>query len=218
MGVLISHLVYHKVILALPGFVAEPIRIMGVQEFFGSPAYGANALWPDYVEQPTCPTLREYFLAKGYKDVVDVDYQDKRAGMNWDLNKPIPAEWHDTAAMIYDVGTIEHIADSCRVLENYLRMTKAGGHIMIHTPVHGFFGHGLHTFSPEFIPETFKANGCEIRYLAFSSDSGKEIVVTMSERGQWAFTPEVEHVLIWVVAQKVQVTGEFQRIQQAYYQ
>jgi hypothetical protein len=218
MGVMICHFPYHKAILAVPGFLADPIRLIGVQEFFGSPAYGTDPMWPDYVEQPTCPTLREFLVSRGYQDVLELDYQDKRAAMNWDLNLPIPTDWHETAATICDIGTIEHIADSCQVLENYLRMAKVGGHIMIHTPVHGFFGHGLHTFSPEFIVETLKANGCEVRYLAYSTDGGTEVVAEMDNRGCWSYTPAGEHIIIWIAVQKLRPTDTFQLIQQRYYQ
>ncbi len=60
---------------------------------------------------------------------------------------------HERYQTVYDVGTIEHVFDTRQCFENCARMVAVGGHYFIHTPVRGYFGHGLHTFAPGILTE-----------------------------------------------------------------
>ena len=207
---------FHDEIWALADFLMDPIRIIGVQEIFG-----VRPRWPQLTwaaDGTKNATLRELFLSKDLADVKELDFHDPRAELQWDLNEPIPPEWYSSAHTLIDIGSIEHIANTNQVLENYLRMTMLGGLIAIQTPVKGYHGHGLYTFSPEVLIETLKKNGCELIYLKYCTDGGTEVQVTMNEEtGTWKF-PDDPYILIWIVARKFKKTTDFVTIQQRYYQ
>jgi len=193
-------------ILDIPEFLTSPIRTIGVQSIFG---YQVTwKLWSQ-LDWSVIPTLKDLFQSWGHEDVKAVDFQDGTADLVWDLNLPVPKEWHDSANTIVDIGSIEHIADSQQVLRNYLDMLRVGGHVLIHTPVCCFFGHGLHTFSPEYIPRTLEKNGCEIVYEKYTNRSGGFMQFKLIENKQWNFEhdPVTHHSLLnvigWYVAKKV---------------
>lgn len=207
-----EHQLYHDAMWAIDGFMLGPIRIIGVQEIFGLRPDWPQLTWNEGDKGNA--TLRELFLSKGLTDVKEIDFHDTRAEIQWDLNKPVPTEWHDTAHTLIDIGSIEHVADSIQVLKNYIHMAKVGGFIAIHTPVKGYCGHGLHTFSPEFIIETFKQNGCEVVYLTYCADGGK--LVDIPKNAWWEF-PADPNIIIWLVVRKLKCLGEFVTIQQSCY-
>jgi len=207
---------YHDEIWALADFLIDPIRIIGVQEIFGIRPRWPQLTWA--LDGTRNATLRELFLSKDLLDVKELDFHDPRAELQWDLNLPIPGEWHNSAHTLIDIGSIEHISKTDQVLENYLRMVELGGLIAIQTPVKGYCGHGLHTFSPELLIETLKKNGCEVIYLKYGTDGGTEVQVTMDEEnGTWRFPPD-PNIVIWLVVRKFKRTTDFMTIQQRYYQ
>ena len=209
-----AHDLYFDEMFALADFLMDPVRIIGVQEIFG-----VRPRWPQLTwaaDGTKNATMRELLLSKDLLDVKELDFHDPRAELQWDLNKPIPAEWYNSAHTLIDIGSIEHISRSNQVLENYLRMVKLGGLIAIQTAVKGFCGHGLHTFSPEFLIETLKQNGCEVMYEKYSSDGEPQVEVAMDETGTWRFPPN-EHVLIWLVVRKFKQLTDFTTIQQSCY-
>jgi hypothetical protein len=67
-----------------------------------------------------------------------------------------------------------------------------GGHYLLHTPVNGYFGHGLHVFNPQGLLDCLSANGFKIVYLKYSTRLGKPL----------ADPSQASDVLIWVVARK----------------
>ena len=210
-----AHDLYFDEMFALADFLMDPVRIIGVQEI-----YGIRPRWPQltWAEDGTKnATMRELLLSKDLLDVKELDFHDPRAELQWDLNEPVPKEWWKSAHTLIDIGSIEHISRSNQVLENYLRMTILGGLIVIQTPVKGFCGHGLHTFSPEFLIETLKLNGCEVIYEKYSTDGVVEVQVSMDDTGKWTF-PDCEHVLMWLVVRKFAKTNDYKVIQQQYYQ
>ena len=210
-----AHDKYFDVMFTIADFLMDPIRIIGVQEI-----YGIRSRWPQLTwaaDGTKNATMRELLLSKDLLDVKELDFHDPRAELQWDLNEPIPVEWHNSAHTLIDIGSIEHVSRSNQVLENYLRMVQLGGLIVIQTPVKGFCGHGLHTFSPEFLIETLKANGCEVMYEKYSSDGTEEVQVSMDENGTWHF-PDCQHVLIWLIVRKFEQIDEYKTIQQKYYQ
>ena len=209
-----AHDQFFDEMFAQADFLMDPIRIIGVQEIFAIRERWPQLTWaPDGTRNAT---MRELLLSKDLLDVKELDFHDPRAELQHDLNLPIPVEWHNSAHTLIDIGSIEHVSRSNQVLENHLRMTMLGGLIAIQTPVKGFCGHGLHTFSPEFLIETLKANGCEIMYEKYSSDGSEEVSVARDDSGMWRF-PSNEHVLIWLVARKFRPTGDYQVVQQSCY-
>ena len=191
MAICCPHVQFHQEVFGIPGFLRDPILIMGVQDVF----HGA----PDIDEAFPGATVREWLLSKGHTDVREVDFQDARAELRIDLSKPHPLP--SQANTIIDIGTIEHVANPHVVLQNYVSWLAIGGHLYIHTPVRGHCMHGLFTFSPEYIPRTLKNNGFEIvheRYcgwlvLDIEPDPTYETVQTCSD----------QNILGWYVARKL---------------
>jgi len=97
----------------------------------------------------------------GAQEVTEFDASDyEGAKIVHDMNKPIPAEWHEKFDFIYDGGTMEHIYNVPQVVENLDRILKIGGHLVISTTGNNLFGHGFYQFSPEFFYRVFsKENG-----------------------------------------------------------
>jgi len=207
-----NHFAYHQAIMNIPGFLSSPVLMCGVQEIFGSEETFAG--FPDVAwGLPQNPTVREMLIARGFEDTIELDFADTRAGMLWDLNEPVPADWHNRFNTLWDIGTIEHVANTHQAMDNYLRMLRVGGHVCIHTPVKGAFMHGLHTFNPNYIIGSLKQNGCEIVYCEFSTMGGEPLSAIYDDHGElirlkWVDTKRtgtvIPDALIWVVARKIE--------------
>jgi len=71
-------------------------------------------------------------------------------------------------------------------------MVRPGGYYLLHTPINGYFGHGLHVFNPHGLIDCFVANGFKIVYLKYSTDKGKAVSDPSDHR----------NVLLWLVEKK----------------
>ncbi len=91
-----------------------------------------------------------------------------------DLNRPIPADWEESADALIDAGSLEHVFDVKTAIENYLRLVRVGGSIvLLDMPAVNFCGHGFYQFSPEFFCEVFsERHGFELQTLALAADWG----------------------------------------------
>ena len=82
---------------------------------------------------------------------------------------------------------------------------------MLHTPVNGYYGHGLHVFNPQGLIDCFNDNGFKIVYLKYSTKFGKPV-------SDPSTAPDV---LIWLVGRKEQDVAAFtcpqQKIWSSYY-
>ena len=77
-----------------------------------------------------------------------------------DLNKEIPASYHNQFDTIIDAGTLEHVFNVKQALENLVHMLKQEGQIIHISPTNGFSGHGFYQFSFEFFKKMYsKENG-----------------------------------------------------------
>ena len=79
-----------------------------------------------------------------------------------------------------------------------------GGHYMLHTPVKGYFGHGLHTFNPNALVQALEVNGFETRFVAYSSSAGAPL-----QRPH-----DADDALLWAVGRKTAPLNNFQSPQQ----
>ena len=102
----------------------------------------------------------KHLLDNGARSVTTLDLFDPAADLQLDLNQPLNLE-HQYDALI-DIGSIEHVFDTRQVLINYLQAVELGGYIAIHTPVGGYYGHGMYTFNPRTIVDALEINGCVI--------------------------------------------------------
>lgn len=108
------------------------------------------------------------FSCLGANRVDSVDNSDYESStMIWDMNRPIPKEWHEKYDFVYDGGSIEHVFNVPQVVANYMNLVKVGGHIAIVTMANNFCGHGFYQFSPEFFYRAFAPeNGFNVERLA----------------------------------------------------
>ena len=79
-----------------------------------------------------------------------------------DLNYKVNNSHINKYDLILDFGTLEHIFDVPQALENYIRMTKKNGHIIICSPCSNMIDHSFYMFSPTLFFDYFKNNGFEI--------------------------------------------------------
>lgn len=80
-----------------------------------------------------------------------------------DLNKPIKKSLYNKYNNIVDTGTFEHIFNIPRVLENYTKILKKNGHLVISTTCSNLIDHGFYSFSPTFFFDYFEVNGFKIK-------------------------------------------------------
>lgn len=151
------------------------------------------------------PSVVDLFRSWGWK-ADDLDLFDAGATFRHDLNTPVGCE--ETRDLVFDVGTLEHVADSRTALRNYLGPVRVGGLLFLLTPVRGYFDHGLHTFSPEYILGTLELNGFDV-----------ESIWWCSERGEVLAGPgDSQDVLISVLARKTSPTPyPLRTVQQRYW-
>lgn len=111
--------------------------------------------------------------ALGAKNVSSMDVSDyEQATVIHDLNLPVPPTLHERYDLVIDGGTLEHVFNVPVAMENCMRMTKAGGHVVIITNINNLVGHGFYQFSPEFFFRTFaRENGFEVKRMVALEDT-----------------------------------------------
>lgn len=183
MAILKKHIPRWREVLATPGVISECMLTFGYQDIMGT------GLPADYASAD----LRPILLASGAGSVTTLDYFDKRADLIHDMNLPVPSMEHERYTTLLDIGSLEHVFDTRQCIENCLRMVAVGGIYFLHTPVKGYFAHGLHTFNPEGLLGSLDLNNFEILSVRYTTDAGK--VIRGPEYG--------ENVIIWIVAKKL---------------
>jgi hypothetical protein len=151
-----------------------------------------------------CETFVDVVKRFGANEVTVMDLFDSRAEIKFDMNKPVPPEFHDRFGTFIDIGCLEHVFDTAQCLENCMRMTRLHGHYLLHIPVNGYFNHGIHVFNPDIIALAFTVNGFTVLSTHYSDESGKDL----------ADPSAPTDVLLWLVARKDRAMGEFVAPQQ----
>jgi hypothetical protein len=82
---------------------------------------------------------------RGLREVAVLDLFDPRATLRYDMNAPVP-ESSTSATARCSTSAAWSVFDTRQCL-NCLRMVRPGGCYFLHTPVKGFFGHGLHALN-----------------------------------------------------------------------
>lgn len=100
---------------------------------------GARGRWVD-------PLLR----LLGAREVETLDYSAyEGATLIHDLNQPVPDAWTNSYDTVLEAGSLEHVFNFPVSMASCMRLVKAGGHLIMHTPANNWCGHGLYQFSPE---------------------------------------------------------------------
>jgi hypothetical protein len=228
----LRHVPLYREIFALPGFLADPVLIFGVQDVRIPELHFAQKPplpWRRRLERirhllrfrweilrgrvAPCGTVPDEYRAAdlsgilhnlGAREIHSLDLFDDRADLRYDMNQPVPDDALERYGTLIDIGSLEHLFDTAQCLENCLRMVRPDGHYLLHTPVKGYLGHGLHTFNPDGLVDAFTENGFEVVFRRFTSKSGH----VLEDVGGAA------DVLLWLVGRKVESLKTFQPPQQ----
>jgi hypothetical protein len=114
----------------------------------------------------------------GAQDIKSVDASGyEGASMVHDMNLTIPDGLQGRFSAVIDAGTLEHIFNFPRAIQNCMEMVEVGGHLLLMTPANNFMGHGFYQFSPElFFRVCSDAQGFEVV---------KIILCEVDPRGTW---------------------------------
>jgi len=210
------HLPFYQEIFTISHFLQDPILTFGYQGIEKQAPAGANPFvprlrrllaseakmrrlvkfarsslkWSASVPKDfQYDSLTDLLISRGHSTTT-LDYFDGRADLRYDMNRP---EFeHNKYGTLIDIGCLEHLFDTAGCLENCIRMVRRGGYYLLHTPVNGYFGHGLHVFNPQGLIDCFVANGLKIVYLKYSTYKGKPISDPSKSR----------NVILWLVGKK----------------
>ena len=111
--------------------------------------------------------------ALGAKKVSSMDISDyEGADIVHNLNSPVPPELHGRFDLVIDGGTLEHVFHVPVAMENCMKITKVGGHVIIITNINNLVGHGFYQFSPELFYRIFsRENGFEVMRMVALEDT-----------------------------------------------
>lgn len=228
------HLPFYEEIFAIDGFLQDPVLTFGYQDIDQDAPPGSNPprarlrrfltekgkvrrlknLVRSTVKSTVNPdpripaafqyrSLSDLLRARGHT-VTSLDLFDRRAELGYDMNQPVPQSEHNKYGTLIDIGSLEHVFDTAQCLENCFRMVRLGGHYLLHTPVNGYFGHGLHVFNPQGLLDCLDVNGFKVIHAKYSTYLGKPVADPAS-------APEV---LIWLVGRKEREVASFSSPQQ----
>jgi hypothetical protein len=159
---------------------------------------------PKFSDDLRVPDLGTYLHNRGLREIEVLDLFDPRATLRYDMNQPVPESEHERYGTLLDIGCLEHVFDTRQCLENCLRMVRPGGCYFLHTPVKGFFGHGLHALNPEGLLLALEENGFEIVYHRYCAKDGTPL----------ADPDAAADVILWLVGRKRRSVGRFEIPQQ----
>ena len=120
-------------------------------------------------QRPPCTPVyaNEFFRLLGAKECRAVDRSDFE-GADWlhDLNDPFPTGQMQTASLVVDGGTLEHIFNYPAAIRNCMELVRVGGHFLTVPPALNLMGHGFYQFSPELFFRVFSSdNGFAVRKM-----------------------------------------------------
>lgn len=164
---------------------------------------GGRQLPPDY----SAHNLAELLRLRGADEVVALDLFDPRADLHYDMNLPLPACEYGKYRTLIDIGSLEHVFDTRQCIENCIRMLAVGGWYLLHVPVNGYFGHGLHVFNPQAVIDVLQLNGFTLRHKSYTTARGHRVRRPGGRGDQ----------LLWLAAEKIAEAEHFTPPQQSYW-
>ncbi len=100
------------------------------------------------------------FRLLGFGSVESIDFfPDEKPTHVLDLNRPVPAPMLEKFDLVFDGGTSEHCFATSEALCNAMRLVKAGGRVIHHSPLNNWVDHGFYQFSPTIFFDFYEANG-----------------------------------------------------------
>ncbi len=130
------------------------------------------------------------------------------ASLIHDLNDPIPDHWRGQFTAVVDGGSLEHVFDFPRALQNAVALLAVGGHFLSITPANNFMGHGFYQFSPELFFRVFtRENGYHLKVVLIQATEGRSRwykVLDPEAIGRRAELQSGLPALLYVLAQKLE--------------
>lgn len=189
MSIIRPHIQFYKEIFQIDGFWNEPFLMIGLPEIEGL------HLPKDF----RFKNFQRFVKNRKLKKVYSLDLFDPEADFKLDLNKPVTEKYHGKFNVVADFGTIEHIFDTKQCLENYFKMLRKRGLLVISTSVNGYFGHGIHVFNPLSLKDALRLNGFSLLYFEYSSSTGVKVK-----------DPSInKNIIVWIVARKNRNLNKF---------
>jgi SAM-dependent methyltransferase len=117
------------------------------------------------------------FEGLGFTGIESLDYSPyQNATHVWDLNQPVPQDWHGQFDFIFDGGTLEHVFNIPQAFANVFNMLSPEGVFVGTNPFNGFPSHGMYQFSPELIWTYWQhACACDVRVCRALGLEGKYV-------------------------------------------
>lgn len=92
----------------------------------------------------------------GATSVESLDKSDfEGATLLHDLNEPLPSGYHERFDTVLDGGTLEHVFRFPTAIASCMELVRAGGHVILYSPMNNQPGHGFYQFTPELLYRTF---------------------------------------------------------------
>jgi len=101
--------------------------------------------------------FRDRYHILNYRDI-DIN---GRADIWLDLNKPIDSSYRNSANVVLNGGTLEHVFDIAQSLKNIHGMLREGGTVIHLLPI-SWYNHGFYNFNPLLFKEISAANNYQL--------------------------------------------------------
>ncbi len=100
-------------------------------------------------------------LGSNQVDHLDVQREDD-IEIECNLNEDVHEDLKNNYNNIIDMGSLEHISNLSKVLENYIKILKVNGFLVIETQSSNMIDHGYYSISPMFFFDFFELNGFKV--------------------------------------------------------
>jgi SAM-dependent methyltransferase len=160
------------------------------------------------------------FETLGARELVSIDASGyEGASLVHDMNNPLPPECAARFDVVFDGGTLEHIFNVPCALRNCMELVRPGGHLVLHTPMNNWSGHGFYQFSPELFFRAFSAdNGYRVErmmaYEVYPNSPLYEVSDPAQVRSRVELACGHHRVLLLVLAKRLHVAEIFKQAPQ----
>ena len=192
----------------------------------GERTYGFTRNQRQYNQNPNhYMGVKDLFKMMGHSSLKTLDaFENDGPDLLWDLCKPIPAAWHNSYDLLFDIGVLEHTSDIFQSLENAANLVKVGGWIVLYLPMASPINTCMYHPNPPFYYDILAANGFHHMdgWINWMPDWDQQNDI----RTIWLNFKYNDDVYIWqprfytvmlFVAQKREHVGEFRPVLQNFY-
>lgn len=167
---------------------------------------------------------KELFGLFGFSNYVVLDISDYQgAEIVHNLNQVFEDEKYlNSADLIFDGGTLEHVYNVPVALNTINRLLKIGGCIVHSSPCNGYVDHGFYQFSPTLFYDLYRANAYEILLANLTNHSkGVHSEAYLGDvyrsKGKFYGCKKLPRALLLFCAKKTMMANELVAPTQSYY-